>query len=99
MQALCGVFSRKKVLYFQQATHLVAILFCHYIFLFLTFSGSAMGSDLPCHYKKQPGKSIQKTFFTNSRIVVFISHLAQPLIVIWQFWSQKKRDINVAFCP
>jgi len=39
-------------LYFQKATHLVATLFCHYIFLFLTFSGSEMGTDLPCHYKK-----------------------------------------------
>jgi hypothetical protein len=63
MQTLCGVFTRKKVLYFYKATYLVAILFCHYSFLFLTFSKSEMGSDLPCHYKKTMPFKPEKNIF------------------------------------
>ena len=63
MQALCAVFKRKKALYFDKATHLVARLFCHYTFLFLTFSRSEMSSDLPCHYKKTTHLKTDKNIF------------------------------------
>jgi len=63
MQALCAVLKRKKALDFDKATYLVAMLFCHYTFLFLTFSTSELHSDLPCHYKKTTHSKVDKNIF------------------------------------
>ena len=56
-------FLDKKDLNFDHATHIVAILYCHYTFLILKISEDKATPSFACHYKKTTCKTALKNIF------------------------------------